>query len=252
MNIITFGLVGDEIQKLKESNKIAYNKIKESAKIACNFWNGHINPGKNVVLQIEVFNEGAGNAHIARAFKPFEKNGVLYGRVHYNLNRIYFKSFISTVFIHEIAHSLGFGWEPLDKLYDKNTGLFYEEYVERVPSLKNMKIELDYGQATRYAHWDEEEFGDELMTGIKTMGTEHVLPVTIEIMELLGHEVVVVPKEKLKLNDRTFRKLSSIKFDRQKDVSLIDTLYDSSEVKILVEEHKVELTWWQILLSFFK
>ena len=247
-NLITFGLVGDEIQKLKTNNKIAYNKIKDSIKTACNFWNGHINPNKNIVLQIGVFNE-PGTTAIARAWKPYEKDNVLYSKVEYNVNRIWFKGYISSVFMHEIAHALGFGWESLDSLYNKSTGLFYQEFVDQIPNLKSMKIELDYGPQTRYGHWDEQEFGDELMTGIKTMGTEYILPVTIEIMKLFGHQVVLVPKEKLKMNDKFFENLSKIEFDRQKDVSLIDTLYEPDQVNVLVDEHKVNLTWWEIILS---
>lgn len=247
--LVTFGFVGDNIQRLKEQNKLKYKNLKEAAMIACNFWNGHINPNKNVVIQIGVFDEGQ-TTTIARAWMPFEENGVLYGKVEFNANRMYWKDFMATVMMHEICHTLGFAWQPLERLYDKETGLFHQEFVKEIPELAEMKIELDYGPSTRYAHWDEETFGNEMMTGIKNFRTEYVLPVTIKIMKLFGHEVTVYPKEKLKLNDKAIKKLSKIKFSRQKDVSLIDTLYER-ETEIS-EEHGFEVSWFEKLINLFK
>lgn len=247
--LVTFGFIGDEIQNFKKTNVGKYKDLKSAAMIACNFWNGHINPNKNVVIQIGVFDERE-TTTIARAWTPFEENGVLYGKVEFNANRMYWKEFMATVMMHEICHTLGFGWESLSRLYDKETGLFYEEFVKEVPELAQMKIELDYGPSTRYAHWDEETFGNELMTGFKNTHMEYVLPVTIKIMKLFGHEVVVFPEEKLKLNDKTIRKLSEIKFSRQKDVSLIDTLYEKETT--IAEEHEFEVSWFEKLINLFK
>ena len=247
--LVTFGFVGEEIQQLRDGNSSSYKTLKLCAKIACNFWNGHINPSKNVVIQIGVFDEGQ-TTTIARAWTPFEENGVLYGKVEFNANRMYWKEFMATVMMHEICHTLGFGWESLDRLYDKETGLFHQEFVNEIPELAQMKIELDYGPSTRYAHWDEETFGNEMMTGIKNLRTEYVLPVTIKIMKLFGHEVVVFPEEKLKLNRKTIKKLSEIKFSRQKDVSLIDTLYERETT--IAEEHGFEVSWFDWLVNLFK
>lgn len=240
--IVTFSFVGENIKKLKEENKIAYSKLKSCAKIACNFWNGHITPNKNVVLRIGVFYE---SGPIARTFKPFEKDGTIYSKIEFNANSISFKTYVASVFIHEITHALGFGWEPLDKLYDKNTGIFYQEYVDKIPELKDMRIELDHGPMTKYAHWDEELFKDEIMTGFISIRLNHVLPVTIKIMKLFGHELDVEPKEPIKLNDKTIDKLESIKFDRERDVSLIDVLYEKET--IVVEEHQTSFNSWEKL-----
>jgi hypothetical protein len=49
------------------------------------------------------------------------------------------------------------------------------------------------------SHWDEEKFGNELMTGFKS-GVEHVLPVTIDVAALLGHKVNERLKKKTPLN----------------------------------------------------
>ena len=247
--LVTFGMVGDEIQNLKESGASAYRTLKKCAKIACNFWNGHIDPKKNVVIQISAFND-RNVTTIARAWTPFEENGVVYSKVEFNAARIYGETFVSTVMIHEICHSLGFGWETLGRLYDKETGLFYPEYIQQISELAEMKIELDYGPATRYAHWDEETFGQELMTGMKNLSDDYVLPVTIKIMKLFGHKVVSVPEEKLKLNDKTIRQLSKIKFSRQRDVSLIDTLYERETV--IAEEHIPKLSWFEQLIQLIK
>jgi hypothetical protein len=247
--LVTFGFVGDEIQELRNSNSWSYKMLKKCAKIACNFWNGHINPSKNVVIQIGAFND-RNSTTIARAWTPFEENGVLYSKVEFNVIRLFRETFVATVMIHEICHSLGFGWEPLAKLFDKETGMFLPEYIEQVPELSGMKIELDYGPSTRYAHWDEEQFGDELMTGFKRLSEDYLLPVTIKIMKLFGHEVVTFPEERMKLNDKVIKKLSKIKFSRQKDVSLIDTLYERETT--VAEEHGFEVSWFDKLVNLFK
>lgn len=248
--LITFGLVGEQVENLKNSNDIRYLSLKLSAKIACNFWNGHINPSKNTVLQIGVFDEPS-SLTLARAWKPFEENNVVYGKIEFNKSKIQPSSYTSIVMMHEIAHTLGFGWESLNRLYDKNTGLFLPEYVEKIPELGQMKIELDYGPGTQYAHWDEETFKDELMTGFKgnnIIGSDYVFPVTIKIMGLFGHKVVSYPKEILKLNKKTIRKLSEIKFSLRKDVSLIDTLYEKETM--IVEEYNLSYTFAQKIIKF--
>lgn len=247
--LITFGMVGDEIQTIKSERNSDYNLLKKCAKVACNFWNGYINPNKNVVIQISVFNDRSVTT-IARAWTPFEENGVLYSKVEFNISRLYDETFVASVMMHEICHSLGFGWESLGRLYDKETGLFHSEFIQQIPELAEMKIELDYGPSTKYHHWDEETFGQELMTGMKNLSPDYVLPVTIKIMELFGHEVVTVPKEKLKLNDKTIKQLSKIKFSRQKDVSSIDTLYERETT--IVEEHESKLSWFEKLINLIK
>ena len=148
------------------------------------------------------------------------------------------------------GHTLGFGWESLNRLYNRENGLFHEEFVKEIPELAKMKIELDYGPSTRYAHWDEETFTSELMTGLKGMGVDHVLPVTIKIMKLFGHQVIVCPKESITLDTKAIKKLSKVRFNRQKDVSSIDTLYERKTA--IVEEHNIQLSWWEVLINLFK
>jgi hypothetical protein len=245
-NLVTYAFVGEGAAKLKANSKLYYKKLVESAKIACNFWNGHITPKQNIVLQIDVF-DGSGTTTIARTYKPFEENGTRYVKIEYSSTKIWFTEFVSIVLIHEIGHGLGFGWESLEALYDKATGKFHQQYVDEIPELAEMEIELNYGPATRYAHWDEEKFGNELMTGFSAVSGTYVLPVTIRIMKLLGHKLDIVPSTKLKLNDKNIRKLGSIKFDRQKDVELIDVFYERETEKMEEIESK---PWWQMLLDW--
>jgi hypothetical protein len=51
-----------------------------------------------------------------------------------------------------------------------------------------MRVELDGGDGTELSHWDETRHNAELMTG-EDDRVEHVLPVTIAVMALLGHKV---------------------------------------------------------------
>lgn len=246
-NLVTYAFVGAGAADLKANNKLYYQKLAKAAKIACNFWNGHITPKQNIVLQIDIF-DGTGSTTIARTYKPFEENNTRYVKIEYSSTKLWFTEFISTVLMHEIAHGLGFGWEALDALYDKETGKFHQQHIDELPELAQMEIELDYGPATRYAHWDEEKFGNELMTGIFNVGKTHVLPITIRVMKLLGHKLDIVPQTTLKLNDKTFKKLEEIKFNRQKDVELIDVLYERETEEMEKIEGK---TWWQTLLNWF-
>jgi hypothetical protein len=67
-------------------------------------------------------------------------------------------------------------------------GKFTSAATNALPDLEDMRVETDYGSGTRYSHWDEERHDEELMTGFKDH-TEHVLPVTIRVMTLLGHRI---------------------------------------------------------------
>jgi hypothetical protein len=75
-------------------------------------------------------------------------------------------------------------------LFDHQTGYFLPNPIEEVPDLRNMRVELDYGPGTVFSHWDEEgRHKKEIMTGFKDSG-EYVLPVSIDVMKLLGHQVI--------------------------------------------------------------
>lgn len=73
------------------------------------------------------------------------------------------------VVLHEMAHSLGFGsiWDRLGLVTD---GLFtgdnaVGEYIDLGGTASGIPVEQDGGSGTAGAHWDEETFNNELMTG---------------------------------------------------------------------------------------
>jgi hypothetical protein len=60
--------------------------------------------------------------------------------------------------------------------------------VAQLASLADMRVELDHGPGSKLSHWDEALFDKELMTPFKDEAS-HVLPVTIDVLALLGHTV---------------------------------------------------------------
>uniref|UniRef100_UPI003D13D456 leishmanolysin-related zinc metalloendopeptidase n=1 Tax=Roseibium sp. TaxID=1936156 RepID=UPI003D13D456 len=124
------------------------------------------------------------------AYMPYDKDGVHYGKVEFNtrfLGRFTDDEIAGTI-IHEIGHTLGIGWDAWRKLFHKNTGTFKSAAVSKLRSLELMEVELDGGPGTALSHWDEDRFDRELMTGYQDAG-EYVLPVTIDVMEILGHKI---------------------------------------------------------------
>ncbi len=213
-----------------ESNFITYkitsdrgDKLKRGARIACNFWNRFIEPNYSIVIRLGTFTENSGT--IARAYKPYEKDNVRYGKVDFNTR--YLGQFndedISGTIIHEIGHSLGIGWDEWANLFDNNTGKFDSDAISRLARLADMEVELDGGPGTAKAHWDEDKFDKELMTGIKDNG-EYVLPVTIDVMKVLGHRIKERLEEKTDLS-LLLQEASNVLFSRQNEVLRIDLDY---------------------------
>lgn len=195
-------------------------KIKNAGRTACNFWNRFITPSYSIVIRLGIFT--ADNSTIARAYKPYENSGVRYGVIEFNTK--YLSSFsnnqVSGTIVHEIGHTLGMGWDSWDDLFDKTTGLFHETAVSAVSALKDMRVETDYGPGTQYSHWDETKHDEELMTGFKN-STEHILPVTIDVMPLLGHKVAERLPRKTDLNT-LLDSLAQLAFSRQADAKVLN------------------------------
>ncbi len=211
-NLITYKIVADRNRKLKSA-----------AKLACAFWNKFVIPNSSIVIRLGIFTS-LGNV-IARAYEPFKQNKVIYGRIEFNtefLNRYTEDEIVGTI-IHEIGHTLGFGWEKWMELFDPRSGRFYSQYIDILPDLKKMVVETDYGPGTKLSHWDEEKFTTELMTGFKD-NAEHVLPVTIDVISLLGHKIIERLTSEVQLAD-LINNLREIQFTRVKEVKLIDRDY---------------------------
>lgn len=220
------------------SSLITYNifsdregKLKAAAKLSCNFWNKFIAPNSSIVINLGTFNSDdtvteEDDHTIARAYTPYTANGIIYGYVEFNIKFLstFSEYNIVTTLIHEIGHTLGFGFGKWNEMFDKNTGLFHKEYIDKLPSLEEMHVERDHGEGTELAHWDEERHDKELMTGIKDDSPEHVLPVTIDIMKLLGHDVIETLPEKTMLVD-IVEELRRITFTRIEEAKMLDRDY---------------------------
>ncbi len=182
-------------EPVKPTNFITYkitadmdDRLKIGARTACNFWNRFVLPKYSIVIRLGTFTQNSNT--IACAYEPYMKEEVRYGRVKFNTKYLgqFTPDEIAGTVIHEIGHSLGIGWEEWNELFDRETGKFKPDAVGRLDKLEQMEVELDGGSGTAFAHWDEDKFDKELMTGYQNRG-EHVLPVTIDLMKVLGHTV---------------------------------------------------------------
>jgi len=195
-------------------------KLKSAAKLACAFWNKYVLAQSSIVIRLGEFTS-LGNT-IARAYKPYNQGNMVYGRIEFNTKflQTFSESEIVGTIIHEIGHTLGFGWDRWMKLFDTNTGDFYQKYVDMLPELSDMEVETDYGEGTTLSHWDEKTHGAELMTGFKNEA-EFVLPITIDVTSLLGHVVAERLTEKSSLVG-IIDDLRGIQFTRVNEAKQLD------------------------------
>lgn len=183
-HLITYKIVADQDHILKKA-----------ARTACNFWNHYVSSDGNIVIRLGLFTEESQT--IACSYEPYSSKGVTYGQVDFNTKYLgeYTDLELAGTVTHEIGHTLGFGWRQWMKLFHHSTGKFRPEFTAKLPELEHMSVETNYGDGTKLAHWDEARFGREIMTGFKDKA-EFVLPVTIDVLALLGHEVLVKLEKK--------------------------------------------------------
>jgi len=197
--------------------------LKNGTRTACNFWNRFVQPHQSVVLRVGTFHEDSRT--IARAYKPWTRNNTRYGRVQFN--KAYLTQFsadeIAGTLVHEIGHTLGIGWDRWDTLFDRHTGRFRDHAIRELAALEQMEVELTGGRGTAFAHWDEHRFDRELMTGYKDSG-EHVLPVTIDVMQLFGHRISERLAERTPLRD-LLEEAQNVIFSRHDDALSLDVDY---------------------------
>jgi len=209
MTLITYKIVNDE-----------GGKLKKAARIACNFWNTFLTPKKAIVIRLRVSDLGEGT--IALASEPYTAKGTMYGPV--TVNTAFLKqvrvSKVAGIIVHEIGHTLGFGFAAWMKLFDEKTGLFTPKSVAALPALSAMRVELDGGPETELSHWDEARHGGELMTG-EDDSAEQVLPVTIAVMALLGHKIKKRLRKKTSLT-KLLTRAAKVKFAKKVQAKQLD------------------------------
>jgi hypothetical protein len=91
--------------------------------------------------------------------------------------------------LHEMIHTIGFGtiWSNLG-LYSGGSFNGWRANAA-YPSGALVPVELDGGAGTSWSHWDEETFGNELMTGY-IVGDYYLSYMTIASLGDLGYNVV--------------------------------------------------------------
>ena len=97
------------------------------------------------------------------------------------------------VVLHEMAHSLGVGsiWDRLGLV---TNGLFtgehaVDEYHAMGGTLSGIPVEQDGGSGTAGSHWDEETFGNELMTGYIDPGENYFTAMSSASFADLGYTI---------------------------------------------------------------
>jgi len=107
--------------------------------------------------------------------------------------------------MHEFLHALGFGtsWDAMGLVTDFNGDLrftgtgaidVYNSYFSDIAaaddlSLQGVPLETDGGPGTAGKHWDEQTFGDELMTGVLS-GGDYLSDLSLAALEDMGYETI--------------------------------------------------------------
>jgi hypothetical protein len=98
----------------------------------------------------------------------------------------------SDVVLHEMSHSLGFGsiWDRLGLVTDGEfTGANAVEQFHLMGGTGNILVEQDGGSGTAGSHWDEETYGNELMTGYLNDGENYFTGMSAASFADLGYQL---------------------------------------------------------------
>ena len=211
-----------------KSESFQLGDLKSAVKLACDFWNKYVIPKQSIILHLSVFDNSTVKV-VANSYEPFKKSQdktAIHGNIELNAN--YLVNFnhyeIVEVIIHEIGHVLGIGGKEWQKMLDLKNKKFHSDYFKSHPDLEKMDIEMDYGPGVKLIHWDEEIFDNELMTGKKDKKLAYVLPVTIDVLSLLGHRINQRLEKRTKLSE-IIDDLRGMPFLRQDDVEQLDKYF---------------------------
>ena len=112
------------------------------------------------------------------------------------------------IVFHEMMHSIGFGsiWTYLDLLSGGGTdnpaftgvnATAVYEATYGVADSGGVPVEQDGGPGTRDSHWDEEIFGNEIMTGYINNSDNYLSDMTVASLEDLAYDTVWSPGDLL-------------------------------------------------------
>ena len=98
----------------------------------------------------------------------------------------------SEVVLHEMSHSLGFGsiWDRLGLVSNGQfTGANANNEYHAMGGAGFIPVEQDGGSGTAGSHWDEETFGNELMTGYINDGMNYFTSMSAASFADLGYHL---------------------------------------------------------------
>jgi hypothetical protein len=101
-------------------------------------------------------------------------------------------SAFADVVLHEMSHSLGFGsiWSRLGLVTNgQYTGEYANAEFQAMGGTGFIPVEQDGGSGTAGSHWDEETFGNELLTGYLNDGTNYFTEMSAASFRDLGYVI---------------------------------------------------------------
>jgi hypothetical protein len=132
-------------------------------------------------------------------------------------------SILDEVVVHEMGHVLGIGtlWNVGRNLLQGTNAdprfvgpAAIAGYLDVGGRGISVPVEEDFGPGTRFAHWDEETFDAELMTGFIALGNSPLSIMTIGSMQDLGYVVSSAPAEKYHVSGRQERVAGDVSAER--------------------------------------